>query len=78
MGTIRLSKHARERMRERGISEREVQEVLANAQVTTPGLRPNRVNRWGVTMAGRRLRITQPADDPSYVITVVAPEEDTR
>ena len=76
MTTIRFSRHARERMRERRIAAREVEEALASALITTPGKSSDRVNRWGVTGRGRRLRITQPADDPDYVITVVAPDED--
>lgn len=67
------SAHARQRMRERKISRQEVEEALANVYVVTPGTTPRRVNRWGRTSVGRRLRITMYEDDPRFIITVVAP-----
>jgi hypothetical protein len=48
-----------------------------NANVETPGKTLRTVNRWGRTESGRRHRITQPRNDPDFVITVVAPDEDT-
>ena len=65
--------HARQRMRERGISEEEVEEAQRNVYAVTPANRPDRVNLWGRTEAGRRLRITTYRDNPRFIITVVAP-----
>jgi hypothetical protein len=64
-------------MRERQISTGEVEAAWTDARVETPGRTPNEINRWGRTEAGRRLRITVRANDLKFVISVVAPEEES-
>ena len=76
--TLRFSRHARDRMRQRGISEAEVVEALTDVHLETPGRSADRVNRWGRTRAGRHLRITQYRGVDSFIITVVAPDEEGR
>jgi len=49
---LRFSAHARERMRERGITAREVDEALGHVQVESPGSSAGRVNLWGETAGG--------------------------
>ena len=48
---IHLTRHARQRMRERGISREEIIECLGNYQVSRPGEESKRVydctNEWG-------------------------------
>lgn len=68
-----FSDHARLRMLERGISEEEVEEAQRNVYAVTPANRPDRVNLWRRTEAGRRLRMTTYRDNPRFIITVVAP-----
>jgi Domain of unknown function (DUF4258) len=63
-------------MAERRISEEEVEEVLANADIETPGTTSGRMNIWGRTESGRRLRITTYRDNPDFIITVVALDEE--
>jgi len=73
---LTFSGHALVRMRERGIAASEVRQALANVTDERPGTRPGRVNVWGVTWSGRRLRITTYVDRRDYVITVVASDEE--
>lgn len=65
---MNFTAHARQRMVERNISEAEVDEALTNVQ-KREAARDQRLNVWGRTNAGRRLRITL---DPTLtkVITV--------
>ncbi len=65
--------HARDRMQERGISEREVEEALENEYAVTPGSTTDTVNRWGRARSGRRLRITTYRFNSRFIITVVEP-----
>ena len=60
-------------MRERDISEEEVEEALSAPFAETSATTPSRVNLWGRTGGGRILRITTYRDNRRYVITVVAP-----
>jgi len=65
---VYFTAHAKQRMVERNISEAEVNEALANVQ-KREATRDQRLNVWGRTNGGRRLRITL---DPTLtkVITV--------
>jgi hypothetical protein len=65
-------------MRERGITEEEVSQALRNVLAESEARTWDRVNVWGMTDAGRMLRITTHRTDPSYIITVVAPGEGQR
>jgi hypothetical protein len=65
-------------MRERGITEEEVSQALRNVLAESEARTWDRVNVWGMTDAGRMLRITTHRADPSYIITVVAPGEGQR
>jgi hypothetical protein len=67
-----FSTHALDRMVERTIAWWEVEEALRHVERETAGATPDRVNRWGRTIGGRRLRITQYLNAPDFVITVVA------
>jgi hypothetical protein len=71
-----FSTHAIERMIERRIGWWEIIEALGQLERETPGVTQDRVNRWGRTRAGRRLRITQYRNAPDFVITVVAVGEE--
>lgn len=66
------SEHAQIRMRERGITEPEVEEALANTFLPPPGVPSVKGHTWGTTSAGRRLRVTR---SRSVVVSVVAPED---
>lgn len=61
-------------MRERNVNRIEIQDVLSDPDVTTPGKR-GKLNLWK-TVDGRRLRVTiLDTDTEVEVITVVAPED---
>jgi hypothetical protein len=85
---LRFSAHARERMTERGISEHEVDEALANAYRTDVATAATRIQDMlssdealerldvsGETEAGRRLRVSRPRATPDLVISVVELED---
>jgi hypothetical protein len=74
--SLRFSGHAQDRMRERRITEQEVEEALENSRVETPGHTFDRVNRWGETDGGRMLRITLYHDAQDFILSVVAPTEE--
>jgi len=73
---LRFSVHAREMMARRNITEREVEEAHRSHRVVTPGWTSDRINLWGTTEAGRRLRITTYRNALEFVISVVAPDEE--
>lgn len=81
---LEFSDHARDRMAQRRISEDEVRDALANAYRTettassariqdliTPPEMLERLDVWGTTDQGRRLRVTRPQSKPALVISVV-------
>lgn len=81
---VRFSDHARDRMTERGISEQEVRDALANAyqtettkastriqDVLTPSETLERLDVSGTTGEGRRLRVTRPRSKPELIVSVV-------
>jgi len=85
---LRFSDHARDRMTERGISEQEVKEALANADrrettrastriqdVLTPSQMLERLEVFGTTSGGRRLRVTCPRSKPDLVMSVMELDE---
>lgn len=39
---LKISRHARERMKERGVTEEEVRHTLASPELSRPGSQPNR------------------------------------
>ncbi len=65
--------HARKRMTERGISEREVEAVMRNPLLVFPSrhrdARGDREARVGV-VGGRRLQVVATKTDPPRIITV--------
>jgi hypothetical protein len=65
-------------MRERGISEGEVEEALRNVLAESSARTPGRVNLWGRTDRGRILRVTTYRDDRSDVVTLVAAAQGPR
>jgi uncharacterized protein DUF4258 len=85
---LTFSDHARDRMTERGISEQEVRDALANAfrtettkasarlqDVLTPSEMLERLEVSGTTTEGRRLRVTRSRAKPDLVVSVVELEE---
>jgi len=65
-------------MRERDISEEEVEEAVSDLFAETSARTPSRVNLWGRTGGGRILRITTYRENRLYVVTVVASAEGPR
>jgi hypothetical protein len=63
-------------MAKRHIGPEEVEQALAAPFAETPARTPDRVNIWGETRAGRRLRITTYRNRPDFILSVVAPEEE--
>lgn len=74
-----FSAHARQRMRERGISQEEVEEALRNAYAVTPTDIPESVHLLGRTGVGRRLRISRMrfTDDEADAVYVYVLEDGT-
>jgi uncharacterized protein YuzE len=67
-------------MRERGISQEEVEEALRNVYAVTPADTPDRVHFWGRTAVGRRLRISRMRftyDDEADAVYVYVLEDGT-
>lgn len=63
-------------MAERGITEAEIEEVLANPAVTSPSRdAPGRIVVRGKTSQGRGLMIVVAANDPEFVITAASLDE---
>jgi hypothetical protein len=75
-GKLVFSGHAKDVMSKRRISEAEVEQAHRRRRVETPGGSRDRVNLWGETDQGRRLRITAYRNYPEFVISVVAPDEE--
>jgi hypothetical protein len=73
--TLIYSGHAKDVMLKRRITEAEVEQVMESAGIQTPGNTPDRMNLWGSTSAGRKLRITTYRNYPEFIISAVAPEE---
>ncbi len=72
-----LAQHARLRMRARGITEPEIEQALARADSRYPSQDdPDRIVVFGVTEAGRLLKIVVLARDPEYVVTVADRSDD--
>jgi hypothetical protein len=65
-------------MIERGITDAEIDDVLANPAVTAPSRDApgHRVVVRGKTSQGRRLMIVVATDDPEFVITAASPDEE--
>ena len=85
---VRFSDHARDRMTERGIGEQEVTDALANAyrtettkastriqDVLAPSEMLERLEVFGTTSDGRRLRVIRPEAIPDLVISVMEIDE---
>lgn len=76
---VTYSDHAREKMVERGISEAEVEEMLAGGYTETeqpsprPGASPRRV-LWGRAGA-RRLKVVLVGADIPVIVTAACPDE---
>lgn len=71
---VRYTDHARDRMRERNVTESEVEEVLRKADITYPGKR-GKTNYQG-TVKDRRIRVTvKETSKDQIVVTVVPPDE---
>lgn len=65
----RFGKHATRRLRERGISQAEAEQVIADPDITYPDPdgNPCRVK----TINGRTIRVVLLASDPEFVKTVI-------
>lgn len=62
------SRHARERMRQRGISDQEVEHVIQNPELSYPTREGNTILEG--TYQGRRIKVIIVRDsDPPHVIT---------
>jgi hypothetical protein len=73
MPDLTYSKHARERMAEREVTEADVEAALAHP-IGAPGPgEPGTVWIRGYAVGGRILKVCVRADDHSYVITVAWP-----
>jgi hypothetical protein len=59
---VKYVPHARERLRERGITEAEVEAVVANPDTTMPGKIAGRQQRQG-EVNGRRIAVIVAVDD---------------
>jgi hypothetical protein len=76
---VRYSKHAREKMAERGISEEDVESALSRPSGNpTPG-QPGTIWLWGYAAGSRILKVCVPMADHEFVITAAWPgsEEET-
>ncbi|MEX2551582.1 MAG: DUF4258 domain-containing protein [Actinomycetota bacterium] len=49
--------HAKERMQQRGITPREVEEALSNATATSTDVVPGKISLLGTTAAGKPMRL---------------------
>jgi hypothetical protein len=67
---LRHSAHALKRMIERNVTSEEVELVHDDPEITYPDLKGNTCYVRHVD--GRRVRIVIAADDPTFVITVIA------
>lgn len=73
-----LAQHARLRMRQRDITESEIEEALTHASDRYPSDdAPDRTVVLGTTRNGRRLKVVVSTEDEQYVITV-ADRDDER
>jgi len=73
-----LSAHARDRMRERGITVDEVRQVMGKPDMSYPGTKGEMNHIRNVN--GRKIRIVCVGEMPRKIITVmvIAPRGDTR
>lgn len=72
---MKFTIHARQRMKQRGITEQEVHEALNNLHLEYPSrTNPNCQVGHGTTSAGRELKIVVDVSDPNILTMVtVAP-----
>jgi hypothetical protein len=66
---LKLTKHARERAVERGVSDQEIQLVVDEHEITFADPKGNPCYIRGVR--GRRIKVVIAQDDPELVITVI-------
>lgn len=75
---LRYDAHARQRMQERGISEHEVESVMARPLLVFPSRhrdhRGDRESRIGL-VEGRRLQVVATKTDPPWIVTVFELQE---
>jgi hypothetical protein len=78
MASLRFTAHARRQMERRSITATEVDEALAAAETSYPSAQhpDTRLVVLGTTNTGRRLKVVVAQDDPHYVITAAARDED--
>jgi Domain of unknown function (DUF4258) len=67
---LRHSGHAQKRMTERNVTSEQVQQVHDEPEITYPDVKGNTC--YVRNLEGRRIRIVVAADDPTFVITVIA------
>lgn len=73
-----FTKHAREKMAQRGITKREVRTLLRSDAVTVSPGRPDprgETEWWRGTVGGRRLKVLVTRADPQVVVTAAAVDE---
>lgn len=79
MARPRFRAHAREQMRLRGISYREVRALLRSHSVVTSPAKDGadgEAREWiRGEVKGRRLKVLVTKADPPYVVTVASPDE---
>lgn len=73
-----LDPHARKRMRQRDITEAEIEEALSNktSQYPSDHYPDDRIVVCGKTRNGRRLKVIVESADPEYVISVMDQDDD--
>jgi len=65
---LNYSTHARKRMRQRRISETEVESCLQNQEILYPDKKGN--PKYEVRIGERYIKVVVAKDNPNYVITV--------
>jgi Domain of unknown function (DUF4258) len=76
--TLRFSDHARERMRQRSVSDEDVGSALRRPWGRPRAGSPGTVWIAGFAVDGRILRVCVPTDERTFVITVAWQESDLR
>jgi hypothetical protein len=71
---LSYSNHAQRRMKERKVTRGEVELVYDDPEITYPDIEGNPC--YVRHVEGRRIRIVVAQDDPTFVITVITPDDE--
>jgi hypothetical protein len=69
----RLTRHARDRMAQRGITEEDIDSALRRTSRSEPGA-PGTIWVYGYTTTGRELKVCVDVHDRDRVVTVAWPD----